>query len=326
MTTTVDTAQLDAALSILAAASNPAKASLEAFVIANSGAQALLAEVPLDNSLHGEFGKAAAEKAKSLCSLSPLSYSPSIARSDGHYLYLHAGSGALANYEGKLSDADVPLFDPKASYAGDIRLFVVRVTLASKEVVSYYRALKPTAWLSKAKGIPALWSDGRFQKVTEEGIILFDTNFDTVVAGNVAFFTAKQTFERTFEYMEEMKKGAQRTFTKITKMLRIEGIDKMQAACTSDPSMMSKMASVQRRIDADDEYAKAMTMDRLVEFVNQHPHYDIEVHGAGEEAKLVFHNDPKRRYKILHLLDDDYLRSALTDREYEANSKSDPLK
>lgn len=323
---TVTTAQLDAALATLADVVNPTDVSLQAFVIANAGSQALLAAVPLDTALRSEFAQAAADKAQALCNLTPLGYSPSIARSDGHYLYVNASAGALANYEGKLSDADAQLFDPRSEYAKQLRLFVVRVSSASGSVVSFYRVLKPTAWLSKSRGIAALWSDGRFKKMTDEGIIVFDTNFDTVVAGDVAFFTSKQIFERTFDYMEEMKKGAKKTFTKITSKLRIADIEKMEHSCTNDPNMMAKMASVQRRMDADDAYANSMTMKRLVAFVNEHPHYDVEVRGSGDEAQLVYHNDPKRRYKILHLLDDDYLRSALTDKEYEANSKSDALK
>lgn len=322
---TVSTEQLDAALAILEAV-DPLEASLASFVVAGTGSQEVLAEIPLDTDLHAEFAQSAAKKAESLCNLSPLPYTPSVARSDGHYLYVDSSAGALGKYAGKLQDADATLFDPGATYAKDLRLFVLRLTGDKGEIVTFYRVLKPTAWLAKSKGIAALWSDGRFQKVTQEGLILFDTNFDTVVAGDVAFFTAKQTFERTFEYLDEMKKGAKQTFTKITKKLRIKDIDKMEASCTSDPSMMAKMASVQRRMDADEAYAKSMTMDRLVTFVEEHPHYDVEVHGTGDEAQLVYHNDPRRRYKILHLLDDDYLRSALTNREYEANSKSDALK
>ncbi|ORM38085.1 hypothetical protein BFL43_01440 [Williamsia sp. 1135] len=74
-------------------------------------------------------------------------------------------------------------------------------------------------------------------------------------------------------------------------------------------------------MDDDPAYAAAMTMPKLVAYVHAHPHIDIDVVGAGEDCRLVFDPSPARRFQILKLLDDDFLRSVLTEREYEAGSK-----
>jgi hypothetical protein len=66
-------------------------------------------------------------------------------------------------------------------------------------------------------------------------------------------------------------------------------------------------------------------MPRLLDFVRRHPEYQVDVSGAGDDARLVYRNDAQHRFKILKLLDDDYLHSQLTSLEYEANSKSAPL-
>ena len=55
------------------------------------------------------------------------------------------------------------------------------------------------------------------------------------------------------------------------------------------------------------------------------PEYQVDITGDGDAARLVFRNDAQHRFKILKLLDDDYLHSELTSLEYEANSKSAPL-
>jgi hypothetical protein len=65
-----------------------------------------------------------------------------------------------------------------------------------------------------------------------------------------------------------------------------------------------------------------MTMPRLTRFVREHRHLGIEVEGSGSSASLVFNPAPATRFKILNLLDDDYLRSVLTERDYEAGSKT----
>lgn len=51
----------------------------------------------------------------------------------------------------------------------------------------------------------------------------------------------------------------------------------------------------------------------------------VELLGEGVDAKLVFRPDPQHRFKILKLLDDDYLRSELTALEHESNSKGPPI-
>ena len=50
-----------------------------------------------------------------------------------------------------------------------------------------------------------------------------------------------------------------------------------------------------------------------------------ELTGEEDAAQFVFRNDPQSRFKILKLLEDDYLRSELTLLEYAANSKSAPI-
>ena len=99
----------------------------------------------------------------------------------------------------------------------------------------------------------------------------------------------------------------------------------MEAACTSNPGMMAKLASIQRNLDMYPQYAAAMKMEKLVPFISRHPETGVEIIGAGASAELVFRNDPARRFKILRLLDDDFLQSELTSNTYEANSKSEPL-
>jgi hypothetical protein len=90
-------------------------------------------------------------------------------------------------------------------------------------------------------------------------------------------------------------------------------------------TMLGKVASIQRKLDTYPQYREALTMTKLKEFVETHPECGVEMTGDGDEASFVFRNDIQHRFKILKLLDDDFLRSELTRLEYEANSKSAPI-
>ncbi len=87
--------------------------------------------------------------------------------------------------------------------------------------------------------------------------------------------------------------------------------------------MVSKLRSVASKL-ANPTYRAAMSTERLIEFAAEH-NLEIDVEEIDGENRLVFHADPARRWRILKLLDDDYLHSQLTQLNYEVNSKS-PLR
>jgi hypothetical protein len=49
---------------------------------------------------------------------------------------------------------------------------------------------------------------------------------------------------------------------------------------------------------------------------------DVQIVRDGRKEELLFESDPKKRWLILKLLDDDYLGSIMTQEKYEVNSKS----
>ena len=148
---------------------------------------------------------------------------------------------------------------------------------------------------------------------------------NAVLVGEIAFLKDRPAFQRIFGYLHEMQEQAAATFQLVTGTLRIVGLDIMTGVVTSSPAMLGKMASIQRKLEKYPKYKAALTMSNLVKFIGSHPECGVDVSGIGDEAQLVFQNDPQHRFKILKLLDDDYLRSQLTEMDYEANSKGAPV-
>jgi hypothetical protein len=85
---------------------------------------------------------------------------------------------------------------------------------------------------------------------------------------------------------------------------------------------MSKIASIYRRMQSDADYVRAMNMADIVRYIHDHPETEIRLEQVGGQDSLIFETPPSRRFKILKLLDDDYLHSTLTDWYYESNSKT----
>jgi hypothetical protein len=68
------------------------------------------------------------------------------------------------------------------------------------------------------------------------------------------------------------------------------------------------------------DYLPSLTIDMLEPVIKEFT-IDLEVIEEDGETRLVFRTDAAHRWLILKLLDDDFLRSAMTDHLYEANSK-----
>jgi hypothetical protein len=299
--------------------------SLQAFVVGEeSGKPLVVASVLLGASLTTELLTSVQAKATALADLAPRYYAPAAELSRGEVMWVESEVGSLKDVDAHVEAADTDVYDPAAAYAKNLKFLVVRVKVAN-QVIKFYRSLHPTSWLARSKKIAIFWQDGYFDKLETENVLLFDGKFDVVVAAQIALFTSKYTFERIFDFETQMAKASKATFTAITVGLRIHGLQEMEDACTSNPGMMAKLASIQRNLDTYPQYAAAMKMEKLLPFISRHPETGVETIGAGAGAELVFHNDPARRFKILRLLDDDFLQSELTSNTYEANSKSEPL-
>lgn len=317
---------LDTALVVLEKLDDAVASDVSAFAVTQTadGSDAV-SSVGLSGGLKAEFLVAAKAKAESLRDLSPRPYGPAVELSRGEVMWVAGDTGTLSAIDPLVDAGDVDVYSQPTGDGARVRMLVVRVRVGDVNV-KFYREIASSAWLAQSKKVALFWADGHFDKIDSKNVLIFDGAFDAVVVDGFALFTAKYKFERIFSFGAEIARQSRETLTKITKNLRIRGYEEMERACTTNPGMMAKLASVARRMQEDAGYAGAMTMDNLVPFVHEHPETGVEVIGEGANSELVFYNDPGRRFKILRLLDDDFLHSELTQNTYEANSKSDALR
>ncbi len=219
--------------------------------------------------------------------------------------------------------ANLAQFDPGKTKMADIRMVAIRTEILGTAAV-FVQALRGGQVVARSSRFGVLVKKGVID-VPKEQILLLTTEVTAVVFENYVFFSDRAAFQRLFQLIAELQAQATATFQEITADLRIQGLETMLAAVTGHPSMLGKMASIQRKIDQYPQYKRAMTMANLLKFAREHPEYRVELSGDGDGAELVFRNDPQHRFKILKLLDDDHLRSELTTLEYEVNSKGLPV-
>jgi Domain of unknown function (DUF4868) len=218
-----------------------------------------------------------------------------------------------------VGDADG--FDPDADHAARVSMVAAHFTLQDQRTVTFYRIADSLLQFTKNRIFSLVRRGGQYDRLEPADVLLMRATFDVITIDGFAFFFLKPTFERAFGFLDELRESSATTFDSVTAELRISGVAELRAACTSQPQMMAKMASIRRNMDEDPAYAAAMTMPRLIDYIRANPNVEIEITGIGAQQSLVFNPSPATRFQIVKLLDDDYLRSVLTDRHYEAGSK-----
>jgi hypothetical protein len=251
-----------------------------------------------------------------------MTYGPAVLIPPSHCMHVPEQTAAtLAAIQAVLNTGDIDDFDAKAGYAKDVTMAAARFSAADGIAITFYRVADTLLQFTKNKVFSLVRRGGQYDRLQPADVLLMRSEFDVVVVGGHAFFFLKPTFERAFGFLDELRKTSAATFDRVTSGLRITGIDELRAACTTQPQMMAKMASISRSMNEDPDYARAMTMSKLLEYIESNPALNIRIEGTGKNRSLVFDPAPATRFQIVKLLDDDYLRSVLTQRDYEAGSK-----
>jgi nucleotide-binding universal stress UspA family protein len=252
----------------------------------------------------------------------PISYGPAVLIPPSHVMHVAQSAAAtLGAIQSVVEAADADAFDSGADYAKNATMVAARFATKDGKTVTFYRVADTLLHFTKSKVFSLIRRDGQYDRLEPADVLLMRAEFDVVVMNGHAFFFLKPTFERAFGFLQELKKASAATFDSVTSGLRITGLAELRAACTTQSQMMAKMASIRRSVDEDPTYAAAMTMPKLLAYVEANPVVNIEIEGTGANRSLVFNPAPATRFQIVKLLDDDYLRSVLTDRDYEAGSK-----
>ena len=255
-----------------------------------------------------------------------IDYEPSTTPVDQQVMWLPVTAVPLLGQVLADSDdlANLERFDPKRHEMVNLRLAALRVSTARSSAV-YIENLRGSQVVARSTKLGVVLRRGVLDVPNGE-ILMLTGDVIAILTGDYIFFRNRSTFQLIFGLMDELRQQAAATFAIVTAQLEIDGLEEMEAAVTGAPNMLAKMASIQRKLDLYPKYQEAMTMPKLIAFVQAHPECGVPLSGEGANTKLVFRNNPQTRFKILKLLDDDFLRSELTTLKYEANSKSLPLK
>jgi Domain of unknown function (DUF4868) len=216
---------------------------------------------------------------------------------------------------------DIQLYaNVDAAFERNLRFYVVAARLPNPGWVYFFRSKGESLRLKRTKKVPLVPVGNSYDELALDPL-MFDESFDAVVVGGYALMVNQPTFERALAFVEEARAAATATLGQLLATVTVSNAADFLMAASSDLNMVAKLRSIGEKMDANPAYSAAMTTERLIAFAEERGIAidTVEVDGV---RQFAFSAGPQHRWRILKLLDDDYLQSPLTDIEYEVNSKS----
>lgn len=226
----------------------------------------------------------------------------------------------LARLQGEIAGTHLEIDRGSADVEPQVAL-AHRVDGPDGRALTAYRVTGPGIATRRPRGIEILLPRHGVWEPLREELIYYQPRFDALVVDDVVFVTAPTVLQRRFGSDERARTMARQTFKTAVRHIDIEGSTDLADAVASDPAMIAKMAQLNRTLEADPGYAEFLTTRRILEFLDDNPQIPIATAGEGQARHLVFETSPQKRYLIPKTLADDFLRSELTNRHYEAGSK-----
>jgi Kiwa protein KwaB-like len=206
-----------------------------------------------------------------------------------------------------------------AAFAKRLRFYVVAVKVPNPGWIYFFKAKGETLRLKKTRKVALVPAGNAFDELESDPLI-FDDTFDAVISNGHALIVNQASFERALQFVEQASAAATATLNGLLTNLAVANADAFRAAAAADVNMIAKLRSIAEKLAATPSYAKAMTTESLIKFAEARG-IAIDTKEVDGERQFVFLSDPQHRWRILKLLDDDYLHSPLTELDYEANSK-----
>lgn len=180
----------------------------------------------------------------------------------------------------------------------------------------FFRAFTAAAELKRKRGAALINRSGSFTRVDEE-IFLFDDDLDCFVFDGYVFVLRKRDFRRIFDQIAAVLAKAKTAASDLNTQVPIANFAEFERACSTDSRLADKLLGVRGR-----DYFSQLSYAMLHPVIQQFK-LAIPTKTVNGTAQLVFEPEPAARFRILKLVDDDYLRSSMTNHNYEVNSKSE---
>jgi hypothetical protein len=213
-------------------------------------------------------------------------------------------------------------------FVDDLRFYSVIVKPQDpgfSEPVYYYRWYSHTFMLKDAPRYALrFWSAGQpgTYDVIEEEVFLFDRHVDCISYKGQMFILQKYYFFTIFDLEEELKKIAEKALDELERMDFIANFDQFRFDCLKHRNKYRILSKVYLK-----PYFPDLSMDVLEPVIDYYERpIKVEWRGNKPDLKRKMVYSSAQPWEILHILDDQFYTSPMTDIDYQARGGKNPLR
>lgn len=208
--------------------------------------------------------------------------------------------------------AKLARFADNIDLVSSLRFYVIVLQPDQGKPIFCFRTCSSKIELSQSKKIAIYFSGNQYDRFNES-LLVFDRGIDCLCRGDDLFILNKGQFEIVFQFFKQVKKAASETLATIKTTIPIHNFEQLESACLGHLHMLKKLKNI-----ASQPYLSRIKISDIRTAIKEMKlNLKVEMHDG--KMKVVF--DPKDKWAILRLLDDDYLQSVMTGEKYEVNSK-----
>ena len=208
---------------------------------------------------------------------------------------------------------EIDVFEEDKQFISTLRFYVLVVQTLDGDPVYCFRfhTLKKT--LAQSRFLAICKQQGSYYHRVEEPIFLFDQEIDCLCRSGVMFIFNKSNFQQIFHFLDELQNVAKETLAHVKLHVPIKNFDDLLRACQGNLHMLRKLKNI-----AAQPYLDKITMGHVKIVIAAHG-LPIQIEEVEGQEMIVY--EEEKPWVILKLLDDDYLRSLLTEQSYEVDGK-----
>jgi hypothetical protein len=208
--------------------------------------------------------------------------------------------------------AAMNIFQGEEEFISGLRFYVIVVQPEIGDPALFFRSYNKKRELSRSTYMGALLTQGHFDRVREP-LLLFDPYVDCFSSGERMFIVKQDNFQKVFRFFEVVLKNARKTLKTIKTHVPIANFEEFEKACEGHLQKQSKLRKISER-----PYINGITIADLKKVIKQ---FNLPIKTEKKDGKEMLVYDPADKWALLRLLDDDYLKSLMTDQNYEVTGK-----
>lgn len=206
----------------------------------------------------------------------------------------------------------LPVFSAADGFLEDLRFYALVLRPDGGQPLYAFRSCGPKMELNQSRYFGIALARGQYDKF-DRRLFLLDRRIDCICYNGFMFVLSKGNFQHIFKFFELLQAAADETLETIRTTLPISNFDEFAASCQGHLQMLKKLKNI-----ASQPYLGRITIEDMKRVINE-AQLELEIVEEDGQEKLVF--DQRKKWTILKMLDDDYLKSVMTGSQYEVNSK-----